>query len=157
MPTCRKCGENIPNHIIIDNKLRNLQNRKFCLICSPFAKHNTRPDITAPLKDRYVNGKRIKRCPQQTVRLFRIRKKQKMIDYKGGKCVICGYNRCSASMHFHHINAADKSFGISDHHAWGFERLKPELDKCVLVCSNCHGELHSGLIDLSKIGYAGTI
>ena len=71
------------------------------------------------------------------------------IEYKGGECVICGYNKCSRALCFHHVNPEDKSFGIS---ANGFtrswEKTKNELDKCVLLCSNCHMEFHEGIVKL---------
>lgn len=35
------------------------------------------------------------------------------IDYKGGKCSVCGYNKCRAALEFHHTNPNEKDFGIS--------------------------------------------
>ena len=72
--------------------------------------------------------------------------KLKSIKYKGGKCLKCGYNKCSRSLDFHHLDPLKKDFNISDGKTHNFEKLKPELDKCILICSNCHGELHEGLI-----------
>ena len=61
------------------------------------------------------------------------------IEYKGGKCAICKYNTCIQALEFHHIDSDDKDFGIS---AKGYTRswdgVKKELDKCVLLCANCH-------------------
>jgi len=68
------------------------------------------------------------------------------IDYRGGKCEICGYSRCSEALEFHHIDQGSKDFGISDKgYTRSWERIKKELAKCLLLCSNCHRELHSGL------------
>lgn len=70
--------------------------------------------------------------------------KEKAIEYKGGKCGICGYNKCVAALQFHHIDG-NKDFGIADKgytRAW--ETVKQELDKCILVCANCHAEIHNG-------------
>ena len=73
------------------------------------------------------------------------------IEYKGGKCLICGYNRCNEALEFHHIDSHKKDFGISkDGYTRSWEKVKLELDKCICVCANCHREIHSGLIDLSK-------
>jgi len=73
--------------------------------------------------------------------------KQKCVDYKGGKCSVCGYSKCLAALEFHHINPEEKDFqigrrGIDRHRQWG-KWLEKELDKCLLLCANCHRELHS--------------
>lgn len=74
--------------------------------------------------------------------------KKKAVEYKGGKCQLCGYNRCSAALTFHHINPEEKRFGISDKaHEYSWDIIKKELDNCVLLCSNCHTEVHEGMID----------
>lgn len=70
--------------------------------------------------------------------------KQKLIDYKGGKCERCGYNKEYTNAYdFHHINPNEKEFGISYK---GRNRaiavLKREVDKCLLLCANCHREVH---------------
>lgn len=70
--------------------------------------------------------------------------KQKCVDYKGGKCIKCGYNKCVDSFDFHHKNPKDKDFNISKlTRGKNFsDKLKSELDKCELLCSNCHRETH---------------
>lgn len=72
---------------------------------------------------------------------WRIRTKQKLVEYKGGKCSNCGYDKCLAAMEFHHIDPNEKDFTISGK-SWSFERLKKEVDKCILVCNRCHTEIH---------------
>lgn len=75
--------------------------------------------------------------------------KEMAIAYKGGKCCLCGYSKCKSALDFHHINDNDKSFGLSVRgltRSWG--RTKQELDKCVLVCANCHREIHEGITQL---------
>ncbi len=67
--------------------------------------------------------------------------KQKAIEYKGGKCIMCGYNKCPTSMIFHHRKPEDKKFNISNKLA-KWDIVKEELDKCDLLCLNCHGETH---------------
>lgn len=75
--------------------------------------------------------------------------KEKAIEYKGGKCEICGYNKCLSALEFHHKNKQDKSFGISEKGiTYSWEVVKKELDKCICVCANCHREIHNGLITL---------
>jgi len=72
---------------------------------------------------------------------WRQRAKIKLVEYKGGECNKCGYNKCIDALEFHHLNPEEKDFGISGK-SWSFERLKKEVDKCLLVCSNCHKEIH---------------
>jgi hypothetical protein len=73
--------------------------------------------------------------------------KKKALEYKGCKCILCGYHKCDAALHFHHVNGFDKEKGISRIRSW--KKMVLELDKCVLVCSNCHSEVHSGFVDIS--------
>jgi len=69
--------------------------------------------------------------------------KQLSIEYKGGCCERCGYNKCSRALEFHHLNPNEKEFGIGHKgYTRSWEKVKKELDKCILVCSNCHAEIH---------------
>lgn len=72
--------------------------------------------------------------------------KELAILYLGGACQICGYNRTIAALDFHHKKSEGKDFGLSQNgltRSW--ERTKKELDKCVLLCANCHREVHAGI------------
>jgi hypothetical protein len=82
----------------------------------------------------------------ESVILWRKRTKIKLLEYKGGKCEICGYDRCNRALQFHHRNPLEKDFTISGR-SLSFDRLKDEVDKCVLVCANCHSEIHDGIIE----------
>jgi transposase len=69
--------------------------------------------------------------------------KLKMIEYKGGSCEVCGYNKSPAAMDFHHKDPSKKEFTIAHARHRSFnDKMKMELDKCLLVCSNCHREIH---------------
>lgn len=83
----------------------------------------------------------------QSVIDWRKRSKIRLIEYKGGKCEICGYNKSINALHFHHRNSQEKDFQIGST-SYSFERLKKESDKCIMVCSNCHCEIHEGLISI---------
>jgi hypothetical protein len=85
---------------------------------------------------------KIKLTKSQSVIRWRKRVKIKLIEYKGGKCVKCGYNKCIEALHFHHVDPKEKDFSISGK-TLSFEKMKKEVDKCILVCSNCHSEIHS--------------
>lgn len=66
-------------------------------------------------------------------------KKTKAIELKGGKCTKCGYNKCIGAMQFHHRDPNKKEFNIgSSDMAWN--KIEKELEKCDLLCSNCHYE-----------------
>lgn len=74
--------------------------------------------------------------------------KQNAVDYKGGHCEVCGYNKCLSALTFHHRNPNEKDFGISDLMSYvNWDRIKKELNKCHLLCLNCHCEVHDGLLD----------
>lgn len=70
-------------------------------------------------------------------------RKLQAIAIKGGKCIDCGYKKNYSAMAFHHTQN-NKSFGIDarslSNRTW--ELILIELDKCVLVCHNCHMERH---------------
>lgn len=67
--------------------------------------------------------------------------KQRAIEYLGGVCSRCGYGKCPAALEFHHVDPAEKDVNIAAmHRTW--ESIKKELDRCVLLCSNCHREVH---------------
>ena len=61
----------------------------------------------------------------------------------GGKCGKCGYDKCIHALHAHHVNTNDKDFNISGAHSRSWKRIEKELEKCVLLCANCHIEEHS--------------
>ncbi len=75
--------------------------------------------------------------------------KQQCIDYKGGKCVSCGYKKCNNVLEFHHLDPSKKEFSIAHARLTSFnDEVKKELDNCALVCANCHREIHAGFLDL---------
>jgi hypothetical protein len=70
--------------------------------------------------------------------------KELAIAYKGGACVNCGYKKCNSALEFHHLDAFNKDFSIGvQGYTRSWESIKTELDKCILVCANCHREIHS--------------
>ena len=78
-----------------------------------------------------------------------VRKRRKKIremalKYKGDKCERCGYNRCLEALEFHHTNFSGKDFSVSSKgYTRSWKRVKEELDKCILLCANCHREVHA--------------
>lgn len=176
MPTCEKCKSCFPNWVEIDGRKRNLHTRRFCLACSPFGAHNRRDltrsdwesktcpicDQRKPLADFYVKlseGGRpsgyCKKCMKQKDLEDTRRFKKHCVEYKGGSCEICGYNRCLAALEFHHRDPAKKKFGLGSQNIKRLtaEILK-ELDKCDLLCANCHAEEHVKKDDISELNCA---
>lgn len=82
------------------------------------------------------------KCNSCLVNNRRFLLKKKCLEYLGGKCSKCGYAKCSGALHFHRKNPDEKEFMISESHCLKWERIKIELDKCVLLCANCHCEEH---------------
>ncbi len=95
----------------------------------------------------YVGGrKRIKvRCRnchnKDQISRFRAYK-AKAVEYKGGKCEVCGYGKCLAAMDFHHVDPKMKDPNWAGMKNRPLDKIKDELDKCMLVCRNCHAEIH---------------
>lgn len=73
----------------------------------------------------------------------RIKHKQEYVNYCGGKCIKCGYNTCLRALDFHHRNPNEKEFSIREQRTKNIQEIKLELDKCDLLCRNCHKEIHS--------------
>ena len=72
------------------------------------------------------------------------------IQYKGGKCQQCGYCKYQGALELHHLVKTEKSFGIGDKgYTRSWEKVKAELDKCILLCANCHREVSAGIVRIS--------
>ena len=65
---------------------------------------------------------------------------------------MCGYNRVLANLHFHHVDPATKSFGVTMARGRSLAAYRQEARKCVLVCANCHGEIEAGVIPSPPAG-----
>lgn len=91
-------------------------------------------------------GVRCKRCSSVAVAGRRRRVKQILVGEAGGSCRICGYDRDPRALEFHHVDPRQKSFAVAGS---GMTRsiaaAREEVAKCVLLCSNCHAEVESGI------------
>lgn len=76
--------------------------------------------------------------------------KHELVEYKGGKCEKCGYDKCEEALDFHHLDPNKKDFTISSYANLSIKKLKEETDKCVLVCANCHREIHKELNEAKR-------
>lgn len=70
------------------------------------------------------------------------RMKEELVKHLGGSCRACGYNQCIGALQFHHKGV--KKFNIGNNYNRSLKSLMEEADKCLLVCANCHAEIHFG-------------
>lgn len=88
----------------------------------------------------------------ERVKKWRSSTKKRMVDAMGGKCQCCGYAACTDALAFHHIDMNQKEFSFrgarANPKAWN--KIAEELKKCILVCHNCHSEIHAGVRELPK-------
>ena len=100
----------------------NNSNRRYCYDCSP-----------------------IGLSPADRIRYLKRVIKNILIQEKGGKCEICGYNNCLGALDFHHTDSQEKEFTLSQvnlSESFSMEDLRKEANKCIILCANCHRELH---------------
>lgn len=154
MPICKQCNKQFPNRVEINGVKKLLCSRKYCLDCSPYGKHNTKTlnkeisECVCKKCNRSFSFDRRKNHTYNTCNTCVTKSrhrliKKKAIEYLGGKCTKCGYMKCFMALDFHHLNPDDKDFSISANYNRKWESLVEELNKCVLLCSNCHREIHN--------------
>lgn len=165
MKKCKLCNKDIPSRTIVNGVSKCTHKRIYCLECSPFGsgfkklicrKRTTKVCYKCKkekalsnfwkrkrgLGDHDVNAM-CKDCCFLRQHNSREDAKIKYVEYKGGKCEICGYCKCFWALDFHHKDPSKKDFGISKIRKADFTaKIKEELDKCILLCSNCHRERH---------------
>ncbi len=93
---------------------------------------------------------RCKRCRQERVSQRRRKIKRILVAEAGGRCELCGYDRCVAALHFHHLDPSSKRFHLSMQGATrSLAVARAEMAKCALLCANCHAEVEQGLVTLT--------
>lgn len=156
---CLNCKKEYKSRVLIDGKVRDLSARSYCTTCSPFGANNSqqlemlrtdgkktcvRCGADKPRGDFSAREGRCKPCVAADKRLDRQAFKRQCIEYLGGRCTSCGYDRCIAALDFHHRDPNEKEFEISRYRHWQFgDAIRRELDKCALLCRNCHAEEHA--------------
>jgi transposase len=92
---------------------------------------------------------RCKKCRMEHVSQRRRKVKLVLVAEAGGCCALCGYDRCNAALHFHHVDPSSKRFHLSMQGvARSREAARAEMAKCVLLCATCHAEVEAGLVAL---------
>jgi hypothetical protein len=95
---------------------------------------------------RRPGGYRCLKCRRDAVSGRRRRVKRVLVEEAGGACALCGYDRCVAALHFHHVDPTDKRFALSHRGvSRSLAKARREAEKCVLLCGNCHAEVEAGL------------
>ena len=143
---CRKCGKSIPCRFkTADGIQHTINNRKFCIECSPFMGRNTSPNDPIERKPRGCGKYSEKKKDAIKMCLYKrgLERRRELYRIKGGKCEKCGYNKCERALTFHHRDPDKKLFGLCLNNLWykSMDILLAELEKCDLLCSNCHSEL----------------
>jgi len=91
-------------------------------------------------RPRSDGGYRCTKCRNEQISKWRRKIKLKAVEYHGGKCRTCGYSKCVEALEFHHLT--DKDFIVSSGSTKSWDTVKKELDKCHMLCANCHREVH---------------
>lgn len=88
------------------------------------------------------------KCHNKAVHKNGREKRQRAVDYLGGKCAICGWQEWTSGFDIHHVNPEEKDSAFHTMRYWSWERLEHELKKCILLCKCCHAGIHSGDLEL---------
>lgn len=87
-----------------------------------------------------IGKRRCSVCNSERVMARQKALKEKAISLKGGRCEFCGYNKCIAALEFHHLDPEKKESHPNKITSWS--KLEKEIEGCILLCSNCHREVH---------------
>lgn len=128
---------------------------KFCKICNAALEGKQRDYCSKRCKgiEYTTNPNNYK---NQQMRAYE--RKKFLVDQKGGKCERCGYNTNYAALCFHHKDPSDKLFSIDSRKCsnTNMESLIIEAAKCMLLCNNCHMEIHNPLLMVRPVGLEPT-
>ena len=77
--------------------------------------------------------------------------KQKLVEALGSCCQICKYNKCNQVLELHHIDSNEKDFHMSQMNRKSWDKIVVEASKCILLCANCHREVHANVTQLPTV------
>jgi len=82
-----------------------------------------------------------------------IKRKIELVKLLGGQCSICGYKKNSSALTFHHKDPNKKEFKLDIRSLSNrkLPKIQKEIEKCALLCHNCHAEIHFPQHDLESI------
>ncbi len=162
MKTCLNCNKEFHGYAMVEGKKKALYSRKYCLECSPWGSHRTRPFDWVPMENKEIHCERCGKkylykrhshmsrfmCSSCSANKKRLTKRYQIISERGGKCERCGYSKCLSALEFHHNNASEKEMLVTGN--FSMERLRGEAKKCTLLCANCHREEHDKQFSLLR-------
>jgi hypothetical protein len=100
----------------------------------------------------YHCGKNVRQKQHKRQTQLRTLNVKSLKNWFGGKCQNCNYGRCSEALCFHHIDKTKKVDSVSNIvRRKGIEKVLKETKKCLLLCHNCHSEVHAGMLDLNHL------
>lgn len=142
---CRFCSRRCANSKVQTKEINEKRsktltrlNKRYCSSCGRIISHRNKTGIC-------IFCRPVGKTGYEHLKTFRRKRKEILVEYKGSKCEICGYNKCIASLEFHHLDPNEKDFTIGSSNNRlnrTLETDKKEADKCILLCSNCHREIH---------------
>lgn len=110
-----------------------------CITCSKPLSGKQTKFCSVKCKQKNIN-KRHQNYTVQGDRGYKIKKR--LLEQKGGKCQECGYDKNSSALCFHHLRDKEFPLDIRKCSNTSWEKLLKEADKCIVLCHNCHMELH---------------
>lgn len=133
---CQKCGNEM--------QIRKGTNKQYCNKClNSYKIRASKQQKHLMMNGQYKN--------QNCINVLKRKKEKKdeLVKYKGGKCLLCGYDRLTSALEFHHIDPGTKEFALNlNNLSKSWEDCFAEADKCILVCANCHREIHAGIVQI---------
>lgn len=159
---CRLCGMQISNRVSWHGKIVNTSSRKYCFTCSPFGCRNRKKlhpsNKVCVVCGTSLVGNQSKYCSVTCNNRVKNKRRHRVItrydsdrrrnnakravEYLGGKCSRCGFVGPPICYDFHHLNPTNKDSAMSTIFGRSWNKIKMELDKCQLLCANCHMEIH---------------
>ena len=127
-----------------DNLL--IQGKQRCQTCNDIKEVECFPKTK---KSRSGKRRHCISCDQTRQRDFRRKRKQEIVDKAGGFCQNCGFDKHLSPLQFHHVTKP-KLFNpsVGSRKSYSLVEITTEIDKCCLLCSNCHDAFHGGELEL---------
>ena len=129
---------------------------KKCIVCNEKLSGNRSKFCSLNCTNKFKYNKNKERLNYNSAirqKMVAIKRKLEFVNLKGGCCSSCGYNKNLSALEFHHMVEHEKSFQLSARELsnTNYDDLLKELDKCLLLCSNCHRELHNKDLNFDNI------
>lgn len=145
---CSKCKQEKDPSCFHNNKARHSGKSAYCIDCDRERKRAYKNTEKGKASQRRRSERYRRSRPESIARSTRKDrdKKQALInEFKSRGCASCGYNRCPEALDLHHRDDAIKEGNLSNMvYNCGIDRIKSELEKCEVLCANCHREHHAG-------------